>query len=285
MIQLNKSAFHIYRYQIIPLSQQTPLFWDIDVNSLDELKERKNEFFRKAFLKIKKMIYSRADLIHKIILDFDDILAMIIGVNRALNHNKSDFTQEKIEDWPSFLVVFNNEPDIQKIAIQLNRKAFAESGTIANFIEETVNNYLSNYHLKTHLKPMFTTRDFWDIVDKHPEDITQAVFRMVSPNMSNISKSLSLDLKLLNQTTNTDETTLELNSDKSSFLSLDRGNDFIGSLVDYASEGGGDIALKIKGAKGKVHTRDSITEYELDEVQIKNATPEELAHVFKGLLN
>lgn len=284
MSKISQYFFHIYRYQILPLSQQHPLFFQADVSNIKELKLRKNEFFAKAVLQTQKLIYNRADLIHKIIFNDDDIIIFKIGVNRILSRNKPDFTEEEIDNWPNLLIVLNNKEHIQKAAIQFNRKAFSDTQTVSKLFEHSINNYLSKYYLKSHFNPMFTKQYFWDIVSKHPTGITQTCFEMISPNMSNISSSLKLDLRLLNETTNTQETSLELNSDKSTHLSFDRDNEFINSLVEYASEGGGNISMKVKGYKRKIHTSDSINEYEIDEFEIKNAHPNELAEIFRGFL-
>ena len=258
MNQSPQFSFHIYRYQILPLSQQIPLFFEFGVENLDELKARKNEFFGKAIQEIKKLIYQRAELIHKIILNEGDIIILKVGVNRIFSRDKPDFTEEEIDNWPNLHVVINNKADIQKIAIQFNRKAFSSTHTVANLLEQSINSVLEKYYLKIHINPIFTKQSFWDIVDKHPTGITQTCFDMISPNMSNISHSLNLDLKQLNATTNTQETKLELNSDKSSNLNFSQDDEFVNSLVDYASEGGGNISLKIKGYKRKFHTSDCI---------------------------
>ncbi len=284
MNQNPQFSFHIYRYQILPFSQQIPLFLDCGVKSIDELKEKKNEFFSQAIQEIINLIYERAELIHKIILNEEDIIIFKIGVNRKFNRDKPDFTVEEIDNWPNLHIIINNKANIQKIAIQFNRKAFGSTNTVANLLEQNIDAVLKKYYLKIHIKPIFTKQFFWDIVDKHPTGITQTCFDMVSPNMSNISHSLNLDLQQLNATTNTQETKLELNSDQSSNLNFDRDDIFINSLVDYASEGGGNISLKIKGYKRKFHTSNSIDEYEIDELEIKNATSKELGEIFKGIL-
>ncbi len=277
-------SFHIYRFQLLPISQQIPLFFAKDITSIEELKTQKNEIFLEAIPKIKKLAYNRAELIHKITFTEDDIIILKVDVNRILNRDKPDFTNEEIDNWPNFFIIINNKESIQKIAIQHNRKAFSSTNTVAALFEQSINSILEKYYLKAHLKPIFTKEYFWDLVKKHPTGITQTCFDMISPNMSNISKSLNLDLRQLNSTTNTQETKLELNSGQSSNLSFDRDDPFINSLVEYASEGGGNISLKVKGYKRKYQTSDSIDEYERDELEITDATSDEIAKIFKGLL-
>jgi len=107
---------------------------------------------------------------------------------------------------------------------------------------------------------------------------------MVSPNMSNISNNLNFDLSALHEKTNTKETKLELKCPSNTSLSFDRDDKFIGSIVDYSSQGGGNISLKVKGIKRKFQTSNSIEEFELDEIEIKNSSPEEIVGIFKDIL-
>ena len=104
---------------------------------------------------------------------------------------------------------------------------------------------------------------------------------MVTPNMSNISKSLQLDLTALGRDTNTQETTLELNSVKGSHLVLSSANEFLKSLVDYASAGGGSAWLKVRDIGRRLSTKDSVKEIdigELDIASLQEAQSRQLVH-------
>lgn len=101
--------------------------------------------------------------------------------------------------------------------------------------------------------------------------------------MANLSKALTIDLAALNETTNTKETKIELNSADGSHLNLDRNNPLINGLVDYAAGGGGNIKLRIKGLKRTIHTSTSIQEESIDELKVEGSA-KEIADAFKAIL-
>jgi len=162
-------SFHIFRYQILPVSQQLPLFLSDEISTIEELKAKKNELFFETLHSINKFVYSRADLIHKNLYRKNEISVFKIGVNRILNREKPDFTEEEVDNWPNMLIIFNNDEKIQKVAIQFRRKAFSDTKTVARLLEQNINNLLSKYYLSVHFKPIFTKNYFWDLVETYQE--------------------------------------------------------------------------------------------------------------------
>ena len=73
---------------------------------------------------------------------------------------------------------------------------------------------------------------------------------------------------MLGRETNTQETMLELNSDKNSYLVLSRNNKFLQSLVYYISEGGGIAMLKVRSMRRRLSTRDSVKEINIGELKL-----------------
>jgi hypothetical protein len=132
--------------------------------------------------------------------------------------------------------------------------------------------------------PTFEKNIFWEIVEKYPNKILSTEFLMISPNLSNISDALNFDLNKLHKDTNTQETTLRLQSDKESNLTLTKENDFIASIVDYSSEGGGNIKVKVKGLRKTIRTQDSVMETSVNSLNIDLKEPSQLLNFFKGLL-
>ncbi len=167
------------------------------------------------------------------------------------------------------------------MAIQVEYKAFRKPRTLARILEDNINDALRRYLLNVVILPVFDQHEFWQLVERYPKRITQVRFDMVTPNMSNISKSLQLDLTALGRDTNTQETTLELNSVKGSHLVLSSANEFLKSLVDYASAGGGSIWLKVRDIGRRLSTKDSVKEIdvgELDMASLEEAQSRQLAH-------
>ena len=101
--------------------------------------------------------------------------------------------------------------------------------------------------------------------------------------MANISNTLSDTLKGLAKDTNSSQSNLQLRSDPASSLDLDPKDATVQGLVDYTSEGGGDISIKIKGFRKNIQTSRSIREIELDYLQL-SGSPEQVAGIVRELL-
>lgn len=283
-----EKLFHMYRFQILPKTQSEleakQLHFDFaQPISLDELKARKNEFFIKALRSIQEFEYSRSELIHQFDA-YNHTSIVKLAANRALNRETKEFELEAIENWPHLLIIINNDPNIQKIAIEHNFRVFQSTRTVSTILQDNINRHLASKNLHVFLEPLFEKNDFWQTIEKHQDDIIEADFELISPNLSNITQTLEVDLKTLHQNTNTQRTNLQLNSDKDSCLTISKDDPMVNSLVDYSSEGGGNISLKIRGVKKKVHTKNSSKSISIDELKLENASAKDINEIFKTLL-
>ncbi len=102
--------------------------------------------------------------------------------------------------------------------------------------------------------------------------------------MANISGVLSDDLKNLAKGTNTAKTLLEIDADDDSTLHIDKQNKQVGDLVEYASEGGGNISLKAKGVKKRIQTANAVKSVEIGEIEISGDNAERIAEILKRAL-
>ena len=283
MGKLKQIVFNEYRYQILPVSQHFQLNIFEKIKSVDELKAKKNDIFAKIFQSISTFSYSRGAIVHKRIAAIDDIFLLRIGVERDLKRKTKEFEVEDIENWEPSLIVFNNKPDVQKCLIQ-QYGGFQNTKTITKLLEDNFNKLLQEYQLSISFQPIYEENYFWSLVEKYKEKITQIDFELISPNMANISGSLNLDLGELNKNTNTKTTHLQLNSDQSSFLTPSKEDKLVHSLVEYSSKGGGDISIRAKGVKKRIHTSKGINEINVNEIVIEGATQENLVSIFKDLV-
>lgn len=281
-------TFHLFRYQILPISLAIQLELGIDeeypIESLDDLLARKNEFFMAALEETEKFRFHRAETIRRVEGQIGSFFVLRLGAARGVTVVTREFTEAEIEDWPNVLIIFNNDPGVQKTAIQLNPRAFYRTTTVANILERNLNEHLRQRQLAVRFNPIFEESYFWDIVAQHRGKITQAEFEMVSPNLPEISGALSLDLEELHRRTNTQETNLRLKSDPESSLTIKPDDEFIQGLVGYASKGGGNISVKVRGIRRRIQTTRGITEHSIDEVNIEGASTEEVVQLFGGLL-
>lgn len=273
--------FEVFRYQLLPLTQdvQMDMFPDqkfSGISSVQELRSKKNSIFEHVLNQFPRLIYRKTELNHRVDMMTPPWFVIEINTQKNLEREKKDFDTEKLDTWPHVVVIINNRPDVQLIAISRNPRAFSSGSVVAKILQENLQSSLSRYFLNIQIEALFEKNQFWNLVQEFSGRIVSVKFELISPNMANITKTLELDLARLNADTNSHRTDLKLNSSESAVLEIKRDNKLIDSLVAYSSEGGGDIEFKVRGFKKTVRTSKSVREISIDEMAIKNLTPERL---------
>jgi hypothetical protein len=280
-----RPVFQLYRYQILPLDVVQDSLFDRPI-PLEELIEQKNEIFADALRNLKEWQYHKGEIIYHFEGEDRNAFVLKMGVLRAVTLHTKDFEYDETqaEDWPKIVIAIDNDPEVQKAAIQLDYRVFQHTGTVARILEDNLNRVLRRDNLNVFFEPMFERGDFWRTVSQYPNQITRASFELVSPNMSNITRVLNVELGELCRATNTGKTNLELNGKEGSGLRLSPDDPIVSSLVDYASEGGGKITLKISGLDQTITTSESIKEITISEVEMSGDSAKQLASLARTIL-
>lgn len=150
-------------------------------------------------------------------------------------------------------------------------------------IMNAISSQLGHHHLRAIHEPLFEKQQFWSLLHKYEGRVKSVEFEIITPNMANISGSLSDDLKDFAKATNSTRNKLKIESDPEAPLHLVEENRTLQGLVNYSSEGGGNISLKIDGVKKKYHTSKTVKEIQLGDMEISGSA-EEVAAVVKELL-
>ena len=180
------------------------------------------------------------------------------AVERQLLHERRDFCKEILTNWPSFKVFIWNDKNYQYAVIQRKVKAFPHTQTVISALNKYINLQLKRYNLCVYFEPLFEKQHFWDTIRKHPDNLKEVRFELITPNMSNISECLTEELKELAKETNSCKMTVSLISDSNSALKIDDSNQTINDMLSYASNGGGNVAFKAKGLRKLIKTNNSI---------------------------
>lgn len=120
MTNSDSKTFHVFRYQLLPLSNVMQLSILDDISDIEQLKARKNEILFQELSSIKKFSYSRSEINHRFVLLDKDLIVIKIGHQKILNVSNRNFQEEEVEDWTPIFIVINNGPDIQKIFFEFN---------------------------------------------------------------------------------------------------------------------------------------------------------------------
>lgn len=260
--------FDFYRFQLLPSSQNQQKLFNENY-SAEQIRKNKNNFFQKILdnqIEITHKEYS----LRKTQETIDDNLYLIkIASYKSIDRDNENFEKEKLPNWPSITIIIDNDEERQTIFISRNQKAFSNSKIVAKIIENSLNRYLSSYGLTIQIRETYDKNNFWNLIERHPRKVTRVRFEMVAPNMANISKALKVDLKKLNRESNCQNVNLELNSLPQTALEIDKDDELISGCVEYSSEGGGDIAVKIKGMRKEIRVSDTVKTIEIEELSIK----------------
>lgn len=274
------TTFRIYRYQLLPIDRHTDDLYD--GLTTEQLIQRKNAIFAQAVPFIRTHRHRGSDL--SVRLDAGaDAFVLSIASRRGLTRETPDFRVEQIENWPHVTAIVLNRPDEQYIAVQDRPAAFASTDTVVKIIQAAVRAPLARAGLRMHSERMFRQSYFWELVQEFREKITWVGFEFVTPNMANISSTLSTTLKELAKDTNSSQSNLQLRSDPASSLDLNDQDETVQGLVDYTSEGGGDISIKVKGIRKRIHTSNSVRETQLDDLQLSGPA-DQVAQILRGML-
>jgi len=277
-------SFDLYRYQILPRNRafQPDLFGEI--KNLEDLLAKKNQIFFQAILNVREFETRKTTIRHKILYQNQNQILYRFAANRSLRRETEQFTEEEIDNWPSFLVYIWNDPSEQFVAIQERWSAFQKTEVIAKSITEAVDEELGKSNLRAHAEALFLEAEFWGLIEQNKGKIRDIHFELITPNMSNISETLSEDLKDFAKHTNTAQTNLNIQADPDSSILLDPNDENLKGLVSYSSEGGGNISIKIRGLSKRIHTKKSKKHIDLTELEIDGKNPEESVRIIKGLL-
>ena len=278
------STFEVFRYQlVVDKTLQMNMFKQYQ--TAEEIRADKNNILHEILNADNfSFVSGKSEITSKLLFQKDTMYYYKIAVKRKAKVYKKDFTEATIENYPNIIVAINNRPDVQKIAIQDNIKAFNDCKTVSHIIQDTLDVKLKQYNLSMFTEPIFDKKEFWNLVRKYPKQIKQLTFNLVSPNMANISKNLDINLKQLYEDTNTHKTKVELNADEGSYLDIKDSSKFINSLVDYSADGGGNIHMRVNGIRKKLHTAESPTEFSVDEMLLKKEDWEKLNDYFTEIL-
>ena len=279
-----QTTFEVFRYQLV-VDKTLPINLFQKYETADQVRADKNNILQQVVAKEDfNFKGSNSELTSKFLYSDGTMSYFRLGVKRSTTLYSKDLSPHSEENYPNIIIAFNNDPTVQKIAIQTNTAAFKETNIVSNIIQETLENELKDYNLSFYTEPIYDTQEFWNLVKKYPKQIKQLTFDLISPNMANITKNLQLNLKQLYEDTNTHKTKVELNADNESYLEIKEESKFVNSLVKYSADGGGNIFMKVAGKRKLLHTAQSPEEFDIDKNLLEDIDWDKLNEKFKNIL-
>lgn len=262
----SQATFETFRYQLV-VDKTLPINMFEKYETAEQVRADKNNIFQKVITDPTFEFTGGSSELTSKFLYSDGVMSYYrLGVKRTTTLYGSDLAPHSEDNYPNFIIAFNNDPTVQKIAIQTNSAAFKDVNTVSNIIQETLEEQLKLFNLSFYAEPIYDKQEFWKLIKQYPKRITQLSFDLISPNMANITKNLKIDLKQLYEDTNTHKTKVELNADTDGYLEVKPESKFVNSLVDYSADGGGNISMRVAGMHKLLHTAQSPEEFNIDKI-------------------
>lgn len=265
----------------MPLSRDQQISLLDEKLTTEELISRKNHFFGQVLKNLNSLYYQSKPLNFDRRLEDDPWHVFRFSRRKSIRRENKDFKVETIDDWPHVTAIVFNDPDVQKIAIERNSRAFDNTFVVSKILTENFQKALEDYGLSVEIEAIFEESHFWDLIAKYRGEIASVDFELVSPNMANMSKSLNERLKAMTKATNSERTNLKFNSARSSALEFDQSDRDLAGIVEYAAKGGGDIKLRLKGLNRRISTREAVKTIEIDELTVEGPSRDVLTLINK----
>lgn len=272
-------VFDIFRFHLLPITTKQISLFDKEI-SYEELKEQKNGIFDELIQNLE----NRVNQLPIELFSYDDKSYLFRLANPKKTVIYKNFKEIEENTEPFIYVAINTDPEIQKIAISHNPDAFSTTNVTKNILLKMFCQYLSTYGLVIEFEQIFESNTFWNYVSKYEGRIKSIDFEIIKPNLSHISNTIKNTLKPLIEGTNSHKTHLKLEAPKEGVLeNVDKSNKQLNGLVDYSSEGGGNISMKILGYKYKIKTRNMSKSKKIKEFQIKGS-PDQVIKLWKEIV-
>lgn len=203
---------------------------------------------------------------HKVLLNSMGITVFRIANNRNTTLEK-EFQKKKIEYTPSCVVVIDNRVNIQYIAIEEDAAAFHETEQVARILQSTFNKQLRQYGLKLSIQKIYQKTEFWNIVNTHKNKIELVRFHFSYPNLPRVNKTVREIIASASKSTNSKQSSFELKSATGESLLLDKSNQELTDLANYAADSGDEIEIKAKGFRGFFKTGSTSVSVEINDLE------------------
>ena len=182
---------------------------------------------------------------HKHLMPPTDGMAVIRvrNLTRKKLYN-ADWTTEIREDYPDCIVIIDNRPNIQRIAIETKQIAFKGVWMLPNIVSATLNKILKPYSLSFELRNVPEERDFWALVSdrqKYPNGFYKMRIHLPHLNLERLHKVFDHLSEQVRQSYGSDMT-LELTAEQGGELFLDQNDNYQSALIHSVSEVGAKTA-------------------------------------------
>lgn len=179
-----------------------------------------------------------------------------VYVMRVANVTNVTITDEHLKsknyaDYRNCLVIIDNRPGIQRIAIERKTKAFSDTKTVAGILEASLCKLLRQKLLKVKLTAVYGTNVFWTTLNDYPDGFRKVRFHFPHLNLERLTKVMDKYLKTAREDWDSD-LDFSFGANEGGVVKIDSNNERQRALVEGASGGGVWIEMYPKGKRRPV---------------------------------
>ena len=177
-----------------------------------------------------------------------------------------NLTDRNYKDYRNCLVIIDNRPGIQRIAIERKTKAFSDTKTVANILEASLSKLLRAKLLEVKLTAVYATHVFWETVQDYPLGFKKVRFHFPPLNLVRLKRVIDRYLNLAREDWDSD-IDIAFNAREGGSVKIDRDNPRQKALVEGAAEAGVWVEMYPRDGKRKVIYcgKDQFVVQEIDE--------------------
>ena len=201
------AQFQLYNYQFGKIqSQENPVDLFGNPNVLMSAKESfpiRQDIFQKIMdedysggedkkIKFTHKMTNDKEYTHKHLMKpTDGIIVMRIANKKNQKRINKDLEEVNEDNYTNCLVIIDNRPGIQRMAIEVKKSVFATDTTLCNIIQHTLNKILANYSLYLDLMHLQDPKDFWTFINdkkSYPKGFYKIKFHLPYLNLERLHK-------------------------------------------------------------------------------------------------
>ena len=180
-----------------------------------------------------------------------------VYVMRVANVTNVTITDEQLKskdyaDYRNCLVIVDNRPGIQRVAIERKTKAFSDTKTVAGILETSLCKLLRQKLLKVKLTAVYGTNVFWTTLNDYPDGFRKVRFHFPPLNLERLTKVMDKYLKTAREDWDSD-LDFSFGANEGGEVKIDPDNERQRALVKGASGGGVWIEMYPKGKRRPVY--------------------------------
>ncbi|MGN0309694.1 MAG: hypothetical protein ACI4C3_03780 [Bacteroides sp.] len=174
-------------------------------------------------------------------------------VMRVANKTSVTITDENLKnnaywDYRNCLVIIDNHPGIQRIAIEKRSRAFSNTQIVAHILEASFSKLLLQSHLKVTLSAVYSSEAFWNTCNNHPEGFSRVVFCFSQLNLERLTRVLDRYLVQAREDWNS-ALDFAFRANEGGIVSIDPQNERQQALVQGASAAGAQVKMYPRGSR------------------------------------